>query len=194
MMEYLPFPDKRYKIIYADPPWSYDDKMNAGKRGADFKYPTLALDDIMSMPVAGMAEQNCTLFMWITFPFMDQAIRVMNAWGFKYKTAAFVWVKTYPKKGSICMGCGSWTRANAELCLLGVRGKPKRIGKGVSQIIMSPRREHSRKPDEARERIVTLMGDLSRIELFARQAVPGWDGWGLEYPEGGEDYATHDTD
>ena len=119
-------------------------------------------------------------FMWATFPTIAEAIKVLEAWGFVYKTAAFVWVKTYAKSGRPFWGMGAYTRANAEVCLLATRGHPKRQAANVHQFIISPIQEHSRKPEEAREKIVALMGDLPRVELFARQTPPGWDVWGNE--------------
>lgn len=104
----------------------------------------------------------------------------MQEWGFIYKTCGFTWIKKNRKSDSLFWGLGYWTRANAELCLIGTKGNPKRVSKSVHQVIMSPIREHSRKPDEARKRIVELMGDIPRIELFARQEFEGWDCWGNE--------------
>ena len=173
-------PNEKYQIIYADPPWSYKTwTAKGGHKSASAHYNTMTTKDIAELPVHQIADTNCTLFLWATYPNLPEAFRVMQAWGFQYKTAAFTWVKTY-KSGKPVMGLGYWTRANAEICLLGIKGKPKRIHKGVSQIIISPLREHSRKPDEARDRIVQLMGDIPRIELFARQWNDGWDAWGNE--------------
>jgi N6-adenosine-specific RNA methylase IME4 len=170
---------KKYNAIYADPPWQYRDKAHAGKRGAEYKYPCLSIDDIKALPVNTLAAEDCALLLWVTFPQLQEGMDVMAAWGFKYKTVAFTWVKT-TKNGKLFWGMGNWTRSNAEICLLGLRGRPSRISCGVHSIIMTPVREHSRKPDEARERIVQLMGDVPRIELFARERAPGWDAWGNE--------------
>lgn len=125
-------------------------------------------------------------FMWATFPNIADAIKVMEAWGFKYKTAAFVWVKKNAKNGGNFMGLGAYTRANAEVCLLGVTPDFKAGASikshSVHQIIEAPFEGHSKKPDEARRRIVELLGDVPRIELFARQRADGWDAWGNEVP------------
>ncbi len=173
-----------YRIIYADPAWSYDDKCHAGKRGAGYKYTVTGTDEIAALPVPSIAAEDCTLFMWATFPMLPDAFRVMAAWGFKYKTAAFVWVKTNKvATDTDFFGMGNWTRANAEVCLLGVKGKPKRICAGVRQVIRRPVMRHSEKPPEVRERIVELMGELPRVELFARTRIAGWDAWGLEVEE-----------
>nr|WP_206923009.1 MT-A70 family methyltransferase [Alicyclobacillus suci] len=161
----------------SDPPWSYRDKAADGERGAGFKYPVMSLDDIKGLPMRSIAAPDCALFMWATFPMMREAFEVLSAWGFEYRTVAFTWVKL-TKLGKLAMGMGNWTRANAEPCLLATRGKPRRISAGVHSVIMSERREHSRKPDEVYERIEQLMGDVPRLEMFARQRVPGWDAWG----------------
>lgn len=173
----------KYSLIYADPPWSYRDKANAGKRGAGHKYPTMGDLDIEAMGgwVYNLAADDCALAMWATFPRIDAALEVMASWGFKYKTVAFTWVKT-TKTGKPFWGMGNWTRANAEVCLLGIRGRPKRVSAAVHSVITAPVREHSRKPDEARDRLVQLLGDVPRIELFARQRAPGWDAWGNQVP------------
>ena len=105
---------------------------------------------------------------------------LIRAWGFRYKTVAFVWLKRNRKSPSWFYGMGYWTRSNAEICLLATRGKPKRQSAGVHQFIISPIEQHSKKPDEARDKILALMGDLPRVELFARQKTPGWDAWGNE--------------
>lgn len=140
----------------------------------------MSADDICSLPVADIAEDNSVLFLWVTFPNLQESFRVIKAWGFEYRTVAFVWVKRNKKAINWFMGLGYWTRANAEICLLAVKGKPKRVSKSVRQIIDSPIERHSKKPDETRERIIDLMGDLPRIELFARQKTDGWDVWGNE--------------
>jgi site-specific DNA-methyltransferase (adenine-specific) len=113
-------------------------------------------------------------------PKLPLAIDTMIAWGFRYITCAFVWIKTNPKSGGIYSGLGYWTCGNAELCLLGKVGSPKRISSCVKQIVIAPRGRHSEKPDEVRNRIVQLIGDVPRIELFARKKTEGWNVWGLE--------------
>lgn len=129
---------------------------------------------------------GCALFMWATFPTIPDALRVMRAWGFEYKTAAFVWVKKNRKSCTPFWGMGAYTRANAEVCLLGItpdfKAKEQIKSHAVHQIVEEPIQAHSVKPDEVRKRIVTLMGDVPRIELFARQRATGWDAWGDELP------------
>lgn len=172
---------KKYGIIYADPPWHYRvySKKGAG-RSAESHYPTMTIEKIQALPVSELADKDCALFMWITFPLLKESLSVLSAWGFKFKTIAFVWIKQNRKSDSLFWGMGYWTRTNAEFCVLATKGKPKRMAKNVHQVIVSHIEEHSKKPDEARRRIVRLMGDLPRIELFARQKTAGWDVWGNE--------------
>ncbi|GHV36278.1 adenine methylase [Synergistales bacterium] len=177
-MNHLPFPNKKYGVIYADPPWAYSDK---GCNGAAAEhYPDMKLDDICALPVKSLAADNCVLFLWATYPLMKEALKTIEAWGFTYKSIAFQWVKTNRSGFGFFYGLGRWTRGNTEPCLLAVKGKPSRVSNSVSQLILSPVAQHSKKPDEARDRIVQLIGDLPRIELFARSDADGWDAWGDE--------------
>ena len=169
---------KKYNIIYADPPWQYKDRKCNGN--AEQHYPLMKIEDICNMPVQEIASDNCILFMWVTYPMLQEGMRVMKAWGFKYKTIGFQWVKLNKKNRQPFFGLGRWTRGNTECCLIATKGKPQRISKDVFQLIQTPLEGHSKKPDEARDKIVELMGDLPRVELFARQATPGWDVWGNE--------------
>lgn len=171
---------KKYQIIYADPPWSYRDKALAGNRGAGCKYITQEKGWVDDLPVSEIADVDCSLFLWVTMPKLNECWDCINKWGFEYKTVAFTWVKRNKKSKSWFMGMGGWTRANAELCLLAAKGKPKRLDAGVHSIVDSPIEKHSKKPDEVRKRIVKLLGDIPRIELFARQKTDGWDVWGNE--------------
>lgn len=172
--------DKKYGVIYADPPWQYDDKALSGNRGACCKYKVMSTEDIKHLPVSKISDNDCILFMWITMPKLKEAFDVIDAWGFTYKTCGFTWVKQNKKSDTLFMGMGNWTRANAELCLLAVKGKPKRLNAGVHSVIISPVEEHSKKPDQVRDRIVSLCGDVPKIELFARQNINNWDCWGNE--------------
>ena len=167
-----------YNIIYADPPWRYEQRKVQG--AAENHYPTMSIDELCALPVPELAAKDCALFLWATFPQLPEALRLIHAWGFRYKTVAFVWLKRNRKSPSWFYGMGYWTRSNAEICLLATRGKPKRQSAGVHQFIISPIEQHSEKPDEARDKILALMGDLPRVELFARQKTPGWDAWGNE--------------
>lgn len=141
----------------------------------------------------GIAADNCVLFLWTTYPMLKEAIKVIEAWGFTYKSIAFQWVKQNRSGNGFFFGLGRWTRGNTEPCLIAVKGKPKRISAGVSQLVFSPLRKHSQKPDEVRDRIVELMGDVPRIELFARNTAAGWDSWGNEVPAAAEMEVDHDN-
>jgi N6-adenosine-specific RNA methylase IME4 len=170
----------KYNIIYADPPWTYQDKALAGNRGAGCKYKLMTLDELGAMPIYDLAADNACLFTWVTMPKLDEYFNLMRAWGFKYKTCAFTWIKTNKKSGTLFWGMGRWTRANPEVCLLATKGRPRRISASIHSVIMAPIGKHSEKPDEARQRIVGLCGDLPRVELFARIKPEGWDVFGNE--------------
>lgn len=139
----------------------------------------MTLESIKKLAIGDIAYKNCVLFLWTIETLLPQSFEVIKSWGFEYKTVAFTWIKTN-KINNFWYGMGYWTRCNPEQCLLATKGHPKRISKDVEELTISPRREHSRKPDEIRNKIVRLCGDLPRIELFARQKTPGWDVWGNE--------------
>lgn len=165
-----------YSVIYADPPWQYHN--NKGQGVAENHYPTMSMEEIKALPVGELAAIDCALFLWITCPLLDEVWTVLDAWGFQFKTVAFAWVKVNRQDYSLFTGLGWWTRANVELCLLATRGHPRRQDNTVHQVVMSRIEGHSKKPDEVRHRIERLMGDVPRVELFARQYSPGWDVWG----------------
>ena len=177
---------KKYQIIYADPPWHYENysnqwhKDNPESRWVGNHYDTLGVADICSLPVGDIADKDCALFLWTTPPCLMEATKVLVSWGFKYKTKAFCWVKTNTQTMGLFTGMGYWTRSNTEDCWLATKGHPKRLNADVHQVIMNDVMEHSHKPSITREKIVQLMGDLPRIELFARRKVEGWDCWGNE--------------
>lgn len=183
----IELPNKRYGVILADPPWSF--KVWSGKgtaRSAENHYNTMSQKDICALPVRGLADADCALFMWAVMPQLPEALEAIKAWGFNYKTCAFNWVKQNRKapplstdKRDIFMGMGYWTRANSEICLLATKGKPKRRSASVRQVIIEPVREHSRKPDETFARIEQLL-DGPYLELFSRESRAGWDAWGNE--------------
>ncbi len=176
----MDWPTGQYAAILADPPWSYEVWSAKGKgRTAEHHYSTMTLADIMALPVASLALPDCALFLWATYPNLPQAFEVMQAWGFRYSTVAFTWAKRTPTGHAWHLGLGHWTRSNAEVCLLGLRGSPRRQAKDVPQLLVAPVREHSRKPDETHERIMRLVPG-SYLELFARARYPGWDAWGAE--------------
>lgn len=182
--------DKKYSILYSDPPWDYENwnkkwhEDNKESRWAGKKYSLMTHADMLSLPVNDIAAKDSVMFMWTISTMLPKALEVMEEWGFKYKTIAFVWVKKNKIADSLFMGMGFWTRSNAEICLLGVKGKPlPRISHSVRQIVLTPIDKHSRKPAEVRGRIVELLGDLPRVELFARDKTPGWDVYGDEVEE-----------
>lgn len=174
---------KKYNIIYADPPWKFKvwkEGMKGNTRSASVHYPVMDNGDLLSFHIHKLLSDDCVLFLWVINPMLDKAFELISAWGFVYKTVAFTWIKQNKKSDSWFMGLGYWTRANSELCLLATRGNIKRVSRGVSSLIVSRIQEHSKKPYEVRSRIVQLVGDLPRIELFARQKTEGWDVWGNE--------------
>lgn len=174
----MKLPHKKYKVIYLDPPWSYNDKNANGERGAIFKYPCMSLHELIRMPIDRIADEDCAMFMWATGPMLPDAFQLLRAWEFKYKNVAFVWTKQNKKGPGSFFGLGHWTRTNTEFCLLATSGKPERVDASVKQDLFSPITAHSEKPGSIRRRIVRLMGDVPRIELFARHHVPGWDAFG----------------
>jgi N6-adenosine-specific RNA methylase IME4 len=200
-----------YGAILADPPWTFQAWYAGGWRvrpdGTKYhsaaspkaaRYHTMDTDDICEMPVASLAIDDCVLFLWGVWPMFPDCLRVMTAWGFEYKSCAFVWTKANSSQLEMFrdditpdMLLGYWTRANSEFCLLGTRGNPKRLATDVRQAIVEPRREHSRKPDCVYERIERLIAG-PYLELFARQSHPGWDCWGNEIDKFAPSYSATD--
>ena len=186
----IPLPEGPFGCILADPPWHHKSRSpkGQGRRSPSHHYPTMPLADIKALPVGDIAAPNCHLFLWTTGPHLEQAFSVMKAWGFSYSSDVFVWVKLNPRQGdamlyddgSFAVGMGYTSRKNTEYVLLGRKGRPVRMAKDVRQLIVSPRRQHSRKPEEARRRIERYVGDVPKVELFAREAAPGWVAWGNE--------------
>ena len=196
--------NKKYDIIYADPPWSYKDKKANDPRLGGITYDVMELEDIKAMGeiIKQITERDCALFLWVTMPMLREGLEVINAWGFEYKTCAFTWVKLRPNAllggaygteagreqgvetitgSDIYSGLGHWTNGNAELCLFAKKGKPKRKNKNIKQIVVAPRSRHSEKPIEVRDRIEQLIVGDKKIELFCRGVGgTGWDIWGNE--------------
>ena len=176
----------KYNIIYADPPWRYNDRKCSG--ACEHHYNTMSIKELCHLPIQNITADTCILFLWTTYPMLQEAIQLINAWGFKYKTIGFQWIKLNKKvinplfiqKNNMFFGLGRWTRGNTEPCLIAVKGKPKRISNKVSQIILEPIGIHSKKPEIVKDKIIELVGDMPRIELFARQKTEGWDVWGNE--------------
>jgi N6-adenosine-specific RNA methylase IME4 len=173
----LPLPKGKYSIIYADPPWQY---WEGGEKNQSRHYKTMEIEEIKELPISDLAGDNCILFLWATFPYLKEAQEVIESWGFKYSTVGFVWIKSLKDGTGFAFGNGSWTRANAELCLIATKGQIERQDASISQIIYLPKEKHSKKPDIVRDKIIQLVGDLPRIELFARQPAKGWKSWGNE--------------
>lgn len=178
--------DKKYNVIYADPPWQYGSKQPFRSGGTRFhrleeEYQTVSTASLCEWDVGRIAAKDCALFMWATDSHIKDAIQLMNAWGFKYVTIAFVWVKQTNKGKQVC-NLGAWTMKNCEVCLFGTKGAMKKYKKSnsVQQLFYAERTKHSKKPDCVRSFIEELFGDLPRIELFARQYADGWDCWGNE--------------
>lgn len=168
--------EKKFSIIYADPAWDY---WEGGQKNQSLHYSTMTMEDICALPVERIADENAILFLWVTYPILPEALRVIERWGFKYSTCGFVWVKRNKNAGTWFFGNGAWTRANTELCLIAKRGNVTRIDASISQIIDDPISEHSRKPERVRGLITQLVGELPRIELFSRnQNNDGWFNWG----------------
>ena len=199
---------KKYDIIYADLPWSYKDKKNNDPRMGGITYDVMNLDDIKAMGdiIKKISAKDCSLFLWVTMPMLQEGLEVIKAWGFEYKTCAFTWVKLRPKAlvggsygteqgreenilkiqiSDIYSGLGHWTNGNAELCLFAKKGHPKRLVKNIKQIVVAPRSRHSEKPIEVRNRIEKLLeGEYTsknKLELFCRgTGGDTWDIWGNE--------------
>jgi len=177
-------PNNKYKIIYADPPWRYKDR-TPPQGGAEKHYQTMSLVEICDLPIANISDEDCLLFMWATYPLLQEALKVISSWGFTYKSVAFTWVKQNKSGNGFFFGLGRWTRGNPEICLLATKGKPKRISASVANLTIAPLTKHSEKPFIIKDKIVELVGDLKRIELFARTKTDNWDSWGNEI-EGGQ--------
>lgn len=172
---------RRYGAIYADPPWSFRNWSAKGTgRNAISHYDCLDYEALAALPIGDLAADNCVLFLWAVDPLLPRALDLIKAWGFEYKTVGFYWVKLNAKAtrgDDYFTGLGYWTRANPEQCLLATRGKPPRLSKNVRKLIVDRRREHSRKPDEVRERIERLVNG-PYLEVFARETKSGWSCWG----------------
>lgn len=179
---------KKYGAILIDPPWGFKTwsgpEKKVASRGTVAPYKTMEMGEIAALPLAAMAAENCALFCWIVWPTLPDALGIIKAWGFEYKTCGFTWLKADPYRlwaleEDVRMGLGYWTRANSEVCLLATRGKPRRKSTSIRQGIIEPIRQHSRKPDCIYERIEALV-EGPYLEMFARQKYPGWDSWGNE--------------
>lgn len=206
-------PTHSQNIIYADPPWTYQQTVKNGalkRKDGTLIYPSMPIKDLCALgpEIERISNPDAALFLWATMPLLAEALEVIKAWGFKYKTCFVTWVKTTKDGTKPAFGVGYYTRSNAELCLVATKGKiasykrllPDEVARGASAmssivhdptthervnflalledsptpVVMTPRREHSRKPEVVREMITTLLGDIPRVELFAREVSPGW--------------------
>ncbi len=202
---YPVLPDKKYSVIYADPPWHYNGKMQFDKTGnsdknigwkndifvsaATFKYPTLKTSELKNLAVPDIAENDCLLFMWSTNPHLAQAIELGNAWGFEYKTVAFVWDKMVHNPGQ-------YTLSYCELCLLFKKGRipQPRGARNIKQLVRQPRTKHSEKPFNIAQNIQSMFPTQQKIELFARHKNPDWDSWGLDFEDKSNQAGTLNVD
>jgi len=176
---------EKFDVVLADPPWLYEvwSVETSNKRGAgEAHYPTMAVEQIAALPVSGIAGKDAVLFLWVPWWKLFAAIEVIEAWGFRYATIGFLWVKARRSGLGFHFGMGKYTRRNTEACLLGVRGSMPPDDHTVSELIYAPVREHSRKPDDQYDKIERLYPGRRYVELFARQTRPGWERWGNEVP------------
>jgi len=185
-MANLKFPDKKYNIIYADPPWQFSSpKFRNRGRGfgnrVEDRYSTLSHTELSALPLESISKKDCILFMWVVDSHLEKALEVMKNWGFRYSTIGFMRVKK-TNKNNYCYNYGTYTLKSTEICLIGIKGKLKNIKKSnnVKSLVFAERTIHSKKPEDVRKRIEDLCLDLPRIELFARQKTSGWDAWGDE--------------
>lgn len=214
-----------HNLIYLDPPWKYNSRANHKTRfrgGAEGHYPLMTMAEIAALPIKRLAARDCALLMWCTFPYLADQIKLFEHWGFRYRTQFLTWIKLNPKGydlpkddptyrlgkqyvlysdglfHSTFFGVGYYAKSNAEVLLLGMRGQVSTISDAVSSVILAPRRQHSRKPDEAYARIECVFGDVPRVELFARNVAPGWSSAGnsldgVDIREAIERFASLDT-
>ena len=182
----IEFPNKKYNIIYADPPWSFGSKsyQDRNRQMIDIQkkhYSTMTEAEICSLPVKDITNDDCILFMWVTDSHLKEGLKVIDSWGFNYKTIGFTWVKHY-ESGSTCYNFSPYLLKSTEICLIGMKGKLANIKErnDIKGLVADIRTKHSKKPEEVRKRIEQMCKDLPRIELFARQKTEGWDVWGNE--------------
>jgi N6-adenosine-specific RNA methylase IME4 len=174
---------KRFPVIYADPPWPFSAWSELANCHVTGHYETCTIDEINALPVAPLAADDAVLLLWVTMPNLPTAFEIIAAWGFKFSTCGFTWVKQKRSGDGLHKGQGYWTRSNAELCLLAIKGKPTRISEDVHQVVLAPVGEHSAKPEEVRRRIERLF-EGPYLELYGRKTVPGWTVWGDEIKRG----------
>lgn len=185
-IEEVGFPNKKYDVIYADPPWDFDrgHYQDGGRESKNINefYPTMSIKELKSLPVNHISKDTSIIFCWVTDSHLKMGIEVIESWGFDYKTIAFNWIKEY-KSGKRCVNFAPYTLKSWEICLLGTKGTPTKLleTNNVQGYVRTLRKEHSKKPDIVRDRIKDMIKkDADKIELFARQNPEGWDVWGDE--------------
>lgn len=172
--------DMKYDVIYADPPWRYSD--TGAYSAAEKIYPTMSIEEICNLPISNLTSENSICFMWITYPMLPEVFKVLERWGFEYKTVGFTWVKTTDWTNTkFFFGTGHYSRANPEICVIGTKGHPKIVNHSVENLTLAPMIKHSAKPKIIYDKIDKLMGgSVTKLELFARTIYNGYDYWGNE--------------
>lgn len=182
----ITIPENKYKIVYADCPWQYSDKQS---NRPGIQYSTMTPEELCKLNVPEISDKDSVLCMWVTYPQIEEAVKVISAWGFTYKTCLFTWIKTYEKSGKLFWGMGRYTRSNPEIMLLAKRGKGVPVkNHGIHNVQYHPVMKHSEKPALFRNLVVDLFDaeQLPKIELFCRHNITGWDSWGNEVGKLGE--------
>lgn len=169
---------KRFGLIYPDMPWHYTGGNSSRKLKITPSYPTMKFDEMASLPIRDIASEDCALAMWATGPKMEEALKLIDIWGFTFITVLFVWIKTNPQQDTLHCKPAYWTMPNAEYLLFGKIGHPQRVREDIKQVVFAPIAGHSAKPPVFRHKLVQVFGDVPRIELFARTKAPGWDAVG----------------
>jgi len=180
---FAPLKRARFETMAIDPPWRFaSNSLERPGRNATRHYRCMTIDEIAALPVAELAADNCRAYLWVTAPLLAAGAHriIFDAWNFRISTIAFVWVKTNRDGESLFTGMGYESRQNAEFVVLARRGRPQRLSRRVHSIIVAPRREHSRKPDEFYTRVEALAGSGPKADLFSRERRSGWEAFGDE--------------
>ena len=181
----IPLPDKKYNIIYADPPWNIEGYVKQTKKGMsayDLPYKTMTSSAIINLPIKEIAADDAILFMWVVDAKIPIVSEIMSAWGFDFKCLGFLWYKKARTTNGNNAPFSQFTRRSCEYCFIGTRGKSLIRKHNVDQLVSIPKKRHSSKPAAFRTLITDLCGNLPRIELFSRDKIEGWDCWGNQIP------------